>query len=82
LSEGVRTNAPALYVANQYFRDAALEWVGAGDSPVGIEVRDYMAGELQIPRYKADYIGFLTVIVLPLAIFLRGLVVWRKRRFL
>jgi ABC-2 type transport system permease protein len=83
LNKNVETEYTAHFAVNRYFRDSALEWVNAADSSTDeIEIRDYGAGELQIPRYKADYIGFLTVVALPFAIFLRGFVVWRKRRFL
>jgi ABC-2 type transport system permease protein len=82
LSETLETEYPAHFAVNQYFRDAALEWVNAASADDEIAVRDYGTGELQIPRYKADYIGFLTVVALPAAIFLRGFLVWRKRRFL
>jgi ABC-2 type transport system permease protein len=82
LSETVETEYPAHFAVNQYFRDSALEWVNAAPVDDEIAIRDYGAGELQIPRYKADYIGFLTAIALPAAVFLRGFLVWRKRRFL
>ncbi|MDR1868361.1 MAG: Gldg family protein [Treponema sp.] len=82
LSDAVKINHPANYPTNQYFQDSALEWVGAAATSVAVEVKDYRAGELQIPRYKANYIGFLTIIVAPFAIFLRGLIVWRRRRYL
>ena len=86
LDDRVKAERPANFVTNKYFADSALEWVNAGadESAIagGLAVKGYGAGELQIPRYKADYIGFLTVIVVPLAIFLRGFVVWKKRRFL
>ena len=82
LNDRVKAERPANFVTNTYFADAALEWVNAGADESSIAVKDYGAGELQIPRYKADYIGFLTVVVVPLAIFLRGFVVWKKRRFL
>jgi ABC-2 type transport system permease protein len=82
LNDRVKTERPANFVTNKYFVAAALEWVNAGADESGIAVKSYGTGELQIPRYKADYIGFLTVIVLPLAVFLRGFVVWKKRRFL
>ncbi|MDR2606443.1 MAG: Gldg family protein [Oscillospiraceae bacterium] len=84
LSETVKSEYTAHFAVNEYFRDCALEWVNAASASneSEIEIKDYGAGELQIPRHKADYIGFLTVIVLPLAVFLRGFIVWRKRRFL
>ncbi|MDR0670561.1 MAG: GldG family protein, partial [Treponema sp.] len=89
LDDRVKAERPANFVTNTYFVDSALEWVSAGADigpagglAVGLAVKSYAAGELQIPRYKADYIGFLTVIVVPLTIFLRGFVVWKKRRFL
>ena len=82
LNDRVKAERPANFVTNTYFADSALAWVNAGTDESGIAVKRYGAGELQIPRYKADYIGFLTVVVVPLAIFLRGFVVWKKRRFL
>jgi ABC-2 type transport system permease protein len=82
LDDRVKAERPANFVTNKYFVDSALEWVKAGADDSGIAVKNYGAGELQIPRYKADYIGFLTVAVVPLAIFLRGFVVWKNRRFL
>ncbi|MDR0706830.1 MAG: hypothetical protein LBF60_02965, partial [Treponema sp.] len=82
LDDRVKAERPANFVTNKYFADSALEWVNAATDESGIAVKRYDSGELQIPRYKADYIGFLTVIVVPLAVFLRGFVVWKKRRFL
>lgn len=82
LSDTVKTQNPANYVTNRYFADSALEWVNQSTSESSIDIINFRTGELQIPRYKADFIGFLTVIVFPFAIFLRGFVVWRKRRFL
>jgi ABC-2 type transport system permease protein len=91
LGERVQTERPASFVTNKYFADSALEWVSAGaEESGGVDggdaggpaVKAYAAGELQIPRYKADYIGFLTIVAVPLAIFLRGFAVWKKRRFL
>jgi hypothetical protein len=58
------------------------EWLNEETGVPAIDVKSYGSGELQIPKYKADYIAFLTVLVLPLAIFLRGFVVWKRRRFL
>jgi ABC-2 type transport system permease protein len=82
LSETVEAEYPSHFAVNRYFRDSALKWVNAAPVDEEIAIKDYGAGELQIPRYKADYIGFLTVIVLPAAVFLRGFLMWRKRRFL
>jgi hypothetical protein len=82
MNETIKKEYPAHFAVNQYFRDSALEWVNAAPANEEIAIKDYGAGEIQIPRYKADYIGFLTVIVLPAAVFLRGFLMWRKRRFL
>jgi hypothetical protein len=82
LDDRVKAEHPANFVTNTYFADSVFAWVKAGTDESGIAVKSYDSGELQIPRYKADYIGFLTVVVVPLAIFLRGFVVWKKRRFL
>jgi hypothetical protein len=80
MSDDVKREYPAHYVTNEYFRSAALEWVNAGN--ITAPVRDYRTGELQIPVYKANFVGFLTIAVLPFVIFGRGFIVWRGRRYL
>ena len=82
LSDTVRTDFPAYYVTNQYFEESLRDWVSAPLTQNLPDTKSYETGELQIPRIKADYIGFLTVIVLPLGVFLRGFLVWNRRRLL
>ena len=82
LDENTRNEYPASFVTNQYFENSVRDWVSGGAVTEEIAVKIYDNGELQIPRDNADYIGVLTVIVLPAAIFTRGGIVWRRRRYL
>ena len=82
LSDNVKTDYPAYYAVNQYLDTALREWVSSDLSDSEIEIIDTLSGELQIPRDKADFICFLLAVVLPAGIFLRGLIVWRGRRYL
>lgn len=70
------------FVTGLYFAKSTLDWLVEKDSGSAVEIKNLDKGELQIPRYKADYIGFMTVIALPLVIFGRGFIIWRRRRYL
>jgi len=80
LNENLNTGHPAYFATNQYFENSVRDWVSAGGATESIKAVDYNTGELQIPRIKADFSGFLTIIVLPFGIFGRGFIVWRRRR--
>ena len=80
LSDTLKTDFPAYYVTNQYFEESIRGWVSAPQTQNLPDTKSYETGELQIPRLKADYIGFLTVIILPFGIFLRGFLIWNRRR--
>ena len=82
LDESIKIDYPAYYAVNLYFANCIREWVAADAGLPEIEPVYYDTGELQIPRQKADYIGFLTIIVFPSVIFVRGFIVWHRRRFL
>jgi ABC-2 type transport system permease protein len=82
LTDAAKSEDPAAYIVGKYFYDSVTGWLDEKSEAPAIDVKSYGSGELQIPKYKADYIAFLTVIVLPLAIFLRGFLVWKRRRFL
>ncbi|MDR2656910.1 MAG: Gldg family protein [Oscillospiraceae bacterium] len=81
LSDVVKERNPAVFVTNMYFTESVVNWL-LTDSVDEVEIREYRTGELQIPGYKANFIGLLTVVIVPLAIFGRGFIVWRRRRYL
>ena len=82
LSDATKDTHAPYFVTGLYFATSVLDWLEKSDEGSTIETRIYDRGELQIPLYKANYIAFLTVILLPLAIFGRGFIVWRRRRYL
>jgi ABC-2 type transport system permease protein len=82
VSDSEQANSAANFAMGSYFVSASLDWLTAEPEALPAEVKSFDTGELQISDYKADYIAFLTIAVLPLAIFLRGFAIWKRRRFL
>jgi ABC-2 type transport system permease protein len=82
VSNSEQANAAANFSIGSYFVSASLDWLTAKSEALPVEVKSFDTGELQIPDYKANYIAFLTIVVLPFVIFLRGFVIWKRRRFL
>ena len=63
-----------------YVAESVTDWLYT--KGVQIDTKKYDRTELVITTTKANYIGVVTIGVIPLYIFGAGLVVYRKRRFL
>ena len=80
LSETNAKEISGYFPMGSYAAESVTDWLNT--QSVRIETKQFNSSELLITEDKANYIGIVTIGIIPIYIFAAGIIIWRRRNFL
>lgn len=80
LSETNAKEMSGYFPMGSYAAESVTDWLNT--QSVRIETKQFNSSELVITEDKANYIGIVTIGIIPIYIFTAGIIIWRRRKFL
>ena len=80
LSETNAKEISGYFPMGLYVAESVVDWLNT--QSIKIETKQFNSSELIISDDKANYIGLVTIGIIPIYIFAAGIIIWRRRKFL